>query len=79
VLIRSRIRWNSGELPRHTLRKQGHPRWQPWLVVCKSVGLSLRAVDLAEDLLGVLGPGEGPGVVVPVVDERADGCCQLAD
>ena len=28
---------------------------------CKSVGLSLRAVDLAEDLVGVFGPGEGPG------------------
>src|SRR6266550_4928413 len=42
------------------------------LVVCKRVGLSLRAVDLAEDLVGVFGPGQGPGVVVPVTGERAD-------
>jgi hypothetical protein len=28
---------------------------------------------LARDLVGVFGPGEGPGVVVPGVDEGADG------
>jgi hypothetical protein len=47
-------------------------------VVCKSVGLSLRAVDLAEDLVGVLGPSEGARVVVPSIDERADRLCELA-
>jgi hypothetical protein len=53
--------------------------WPDALVVCKSVGLSLRAVDLAEDLVGIFGPGEGPGVVVPVIDERADRVGELAD
>ncbi|MQA88557.1 MAG: hypothetical protein GEV03_29090, partial [Streptosporangiales bacterium] len=43
------------------------------LVVCKNVGFSLRAADAGEDLVGVFGPGEGPWVVVPAVDERADG------
>ena len=52
---------------------------QQVLVVCKDVCFSLRALDLAEDLAGVLGPGKRPGVVVPVVDEDADGLGQLAD
>jgi hypothetical protein len=43
------------------------------LVVCKGLGFSLRALDAGEDLVGVLGPGERPGLVVPAVDERADG------
>jgi len=42
------------------------------LVVCKTGCFSLRAFDLAEDLVGVLGPGERDGVLAPVVDERAD-------
>ena len=42
------------------------------LVVCKNVGFSLRAFDAVKDLVGVLGPGEGDRVVVPVVDVRAD-------
>ena len=49
------------------------------LVVRKSLCLSLRAFDAGEDLVGVLGPGKGPRVVVPVVDECADGVGQLAD
>ena len=49
------------------------------LVVCKGIRFSLGASDPGEDLVGVLGPGEGPGVVVPVVDERADGVGELAD
>jgi hypothetical protein len=49
------------------------------LVVCKSVRFSLRASDLGEDLIGVLGPGERVRVVVPAVDERADGIGELAD
>lgn len=49
------------------------------LVVCKGVCFSLRALDLAEDLVGVLGPGKRLGVVVPVVDEGADGLGELAD
>jgi hypothetical protein len=34
---------------------------------------SLGALDAGEDLVGVFGPGERPGVLVPVVDEGADG------
>jgi hypothetical protein len=49
------------------------------LVVCKSVGLSLRAVDLAEDLVGVLGPGEWARVIVPPVDESTDRLRELTD
>src|SRR5208283_4724941 len=49
------------------------------LVVCKGVRFSLRAFDAGEDLVSVFGPGEGPGMVVPVVDERADGGGQLLD
>jgi len=41
-------------------------------LVCKDVRFSLRAVDAGEDLVSVLGPGERPWVVVPVVDEGAD-------
>jgi len=41
-------------------------------MVCKTGCFSLRAFDLAEDLVGVLGPGERDGVLAPVVDERAD-------
>jgi len=48
-------------------------------VVCKGVCFSLGARDAGEDLVGVLGPGERPGVVVPAVGERADGRGQLAD
>jgi hypothetical protein len=48
-------------------------------VLRKSVCFSLGAVDLAEDLVGILGPGERAGVVVPVIDERADGVGELAD
>ncbi len=49
------------------------------LVVCKGACFSLRALDLAEDLVGVLGPGERVRVVVPVIDEGADGVGELAD
>jgi hypothetical protein len=49
------------------------------LVVRKSACFSLRAVDAGEDLVGVLGPGERSGVVVPVVDEGADRLGELAD
>ena len=49
------------------------------LVVRKSLCFSLRAFDAGEDLVGVLGPGKGPRMVVPVVDECADGVGQLAD
>lgn len=48
------------------------------LVVCKSVCFSLGTLDLAEDLVGVFGPGERVRVVVPVIDERADGVGELA-
>jgi hypothetical protein len=47
------------------------------LVDCKDACFSLGAVDAGEDLVGVLGPGERPGVVVPAVDERADGAGEL--
>jgi hypothetical protein len=53
------------------------PRY--WLVVRKSLCFSLRAFDAGEDLVGVFGPGKGTRVVVPVVDECADGVGQLAD
>ena len=49
------------------------------LVLCKTACFSLGALDLAEDLVGVLGPGERDGVVVPVVDEGADGGGQFPD
>jgi HEAT repeat protein len=49
------------------------------LVVCKNVCFSLGAVDAGEDLVGVLGPGEGLGVVVPVVYEGADGGGEFLD
>src|SRR5260221_9641037 len=49
------------------------------LVLCKSVCFSFGSFDAGEDLLGVLGPGERRGVVVPAVDERADGVGELAD
>jgi acyl carrier protein len=39
------------------------------LVVCKGHSFSLRALDAGQDLVCVLGPGEGLRVVVPVVDE----------
>ena len=48
-------------------------------MLCKTAGFSLRAVDLADDLPGILGPGEGPRVVVPVVGERPDGGHELLD
>ena len=48
------------------------------LVVCKGLGFSLRALDAGEDLVGVLGPGKRPGVIVPAVCERAYGGGQLA-
>jgi hypothetical protein len=48
-------------------------------VVCKGACFSFGALDLAEDLVGVLGPGERVRVVVPVVDEAADGGVELAD
>jgi hypothetical protein len=48
-------------------------------VVCKSGCFSLGALDAGEDLVSVLGPGEWAGMVVPVVDEGADGGCQLFD
>src|SRR5450631_2437994 len=48
------------------------------LVVRKSLCFSLRAFDAGEDLVGVFGPGKGTRVVVPVVDECADGVGQLA-
>ena len=48
-------------------------------MVCKTACVSLGALDLAEDLVGVLGPGERVRVVVPVVDEGADGIGELAD
>jgi hypothetical protein len=49
------------------------------LVLCKSGCFSLGALDAGEDLIGVLGPGERLEVVVPVVDDRADGLGELAD
>lgn len=48
-------------------------------MVCKGVRFRLGAVDAGEDLVGVLGPGEGTGVVIPAVDERADDSHQLLD
>jgi hypothetical protein len=36
-------------------------------------------LDAGEDLVGVLGPGERPGVVVPVVYEGADGDGEFFD
>jgi hypothetical protein len=48
-------------------------------VVCKNACFSLRAVDLGEDLVRVLGPGDRPGVFVPAVDERADGGGEFFD
>ena len=50
-----------------------------FLVVCKDVCFSLRAFDAGEDLVGILGPCERPGVLVPVIDECADGRGQLLD
>ena len=38
-----------------------------------------RALDAGEDFVGVLGPGERDGVVVPVAGERADGGGELFD
>jgi hypothetical protein len=55
------------------------PHGQSTLVVCKRVCLSLGAFDLGEDLVGVLGPGERPRVVVPGIDEGADGGDELID
>jgi len=52
-------------------------RLPPPLVVCKTLCLSLRAVDAGEDLIRVLDPGTRPGVLVPVAGECADGCGQL--
>jgi hypothetical protein len=49
------------------------------LVLCKNVGFSLRAFDAGEDLVGVLGPGKRDGVVVPAIDERADGGGEFLD
>ena len=49
------------------------------LVLCKNVCFSLRAFDAGEDLVGVLGPAERDGVVVPVAGERADRGRQLPD
>ena len=49
------------------------------LVVYKSVGLSLRAVDLAQDLVGVPGPDKWARVTVPSVDEGTDRVCELTD
>ena len=49
------------------------------LVMCKNACFSFGSFDAGEDLLGVLGPGERARVVVPGVDERADGLGELAD
>jgi len=49
------------------------------LVLCKGACFSLGAFDAVQDLVGVLGPGEGARVLVPVVDVRADGVGELAD
>jgi hypothetical protein len=49
------------------------------LVVCKNVGFSLRAFDAVEDVVGVLGPGERDGMLVPGVDEGADRSHQFLD
>ena len=49
------------------------------LVFCKNVSFSLRAFDAGEDLVRLLGPGERDRVVVPAVDERADGGCEVFD
>jgi predicted TPR repeat methyltransferase len=46
---------------------------------CKGACFSLGAFDAVQDLVGVLGPGEGARVLVPVVDVRADGVGELAD
>src|SRR5205085_9171499 len=51
----------------------------PYLVVCKRVCFSLGALDAGEDRVGVLGPGKRPGVVVPVIDEGADGDDEFLD
>lgn len=48
-------------------------------MVCKDVRFSLRAFDAGEDLVSVLGPGERPWVVVPVIDEGADRGGELLD
>jgi hypothetical protein len=49
------------------------------LVVCESIRFSLGAVDAGEDLVGVLGPGNRPGVVVPGVDECSDAGYEFFD
>src|SRR5258708_28783618 len=49
------------------------------LVLCKGACFSLGAFDAVQDLVGVLGPGEGARVLVPVVDVGADGVGELAD
>src|SRR5215510_6784879 len=49
------------------------------LVVCKNICFSLGAADAGQDLVRVLGPGERARVVVPGVDEGADGVHELAD
>src|SRR5258706_3234154 len=41
------------------------------LVLCKSVCFSFGSFDAGGDLLGVLGPGDGGGVVVPAAHEGA--------
>ena len=48
-------------------------------MVCKDACFSFGAVDAGEDLVGVLGPGDGAGVVVPAVGEGADRGGELAD
>ena len=49
------------------------------LVLCKGLCFSLRAVDLAEDLVGGLDPGERSRVLVPGIDECADHGGELFD
>jgi hypothetical protein len=49
------------------------------LVVCKGRLFSFRAFDLGEDLVRVLGPGGRAGMVVLVIDERADGGCEVGE
>src|SRR5450755_1471461 len=76
-------RWEG--IPLTNITAAGFLRWCPPdlrsqdLVVCKSACFSLRALDAGQDLVGVLGPGERAGVVVPAVDEGADGVGELAD
>jgi hypothetical protein len=48
-------------------------------VACKDLCFSLGAVDLGEDLVGVLDPGERLGVLVAGIDEGADRGGELLD